>query len=112
MREFQEEFQTMLQHAHVSPEDFQTDSRERIWEPNIPQLLEELSRAFFQYQLYQVLLEAKASEQSSRMVAVKTATDNAETLLKKLNLECNKVRQAAITNEIVELSRSNFGEEE
>jgi F-type H+-transporting ATPase subunit gamma len=112
MREFQAEFEAMLQHEHVRREDFQVDPREMIFEPSISELLEELSLAFFQYQLYQVLLEAKASEQSSRMVAMKTATDNAETLSKELNLECNRVRQAAITNEIVELSMSNVGTEE
>jgi F-type H+-transporting ATPase subunit gamma len=112
MREFQEEFEAILQRSNVRLEDFQMDSRETMFEPSVTELLEELSRAFFQYQLYQILLEAKAAEQSSRMVAMKTATDNAESLSKELNLEYNKVRQSAITNEILELSMSNLGAEE
>jgi F-type H+-transporting ATPase subunit gamma len=107
MSDFQSEFESMLRYAKASEEDFQTDPREMIFEPNVAALLEQLSQIFFQYHLYQILLEAKASEQSSRMVAMKTATDNAENLLKELSLKYNKVRQSVITNEIVELSMSN-----
>jgi F-type H+-transporting ATPase subunit gamma len=51
-----------------------------------------------------VLLEAKASEQSSRMVAMKNATDNANQLIKDLTLEYNKLRQANITKELLEIA--------
>ena len=54
--------------------------------------------------LYQILLEAKASEHSARMVAMKGATDNAESLIQDLQLEYNKARQAGITQEIVEIT--------
>ena len=54
--------------------------------------------------IYQVLLEAKASEQSARMVAMKNATDNAKQLIKDLTLEYNKLRQANITKELLEIA--------
>jgi len=112
MRDFQSEFEALLERAKVPPGAFQPDPREMLFEPDLPALLEELSRAFFQYQLYQILLEAKASEQSARMVAMKTATDNAEKLSRELELEYNKVRQSAITGEIVELSAGQLDAEE
>jgi F-type H+-transporting ATPase subunit gamma len=55
-------------------------------------------------QLFQALLDAKASEYSMRMVAMKNATDNATDLSDDLTLEMNKVRQAAITQELAEIS--------
>ena len=54
--------------------------------------------------VYQVLLNAKASEHSARMVAMKAATDNAGKLIDDLTLEFNKARQAAITQEILEIA--------
>ena len=54
--------------------------------------------------IYQVLLNAKASEHSARMVAMKNATDNAEQLIKDLTLEYNKLRQANITKELLEIA--------
>jgi len=51
-----------------------------------------------------ILLEAKASEHSSRMVAMKNATDNAKQLIKDLTLEYNKLRQANITRELLEIT--------
>ena len=59
---------------------------------------------YLNFQLYQILLEAKASEHSSRMVAMKNATDNAKQLIKDLTLEYNKVRQANITRELLEIT--------
>ena len=54
--------------------------------------------------VYQVLLQAKASEQSARMVAMKSATDNANNLIKDLTLEYNKLRQGNITKELLEIA--------
>ena len=54
--------------------------------------------------MYQILLESKASEHSARMVAMKNATDNANQLIKDLTLEYNKLRQAMITNELLEIT--------
>ena len=56
------------------------------------------------FQVYEFLLEAKASEHSARMVAMKNATDNAHQLIKDLTLEYNKMRQASITKELLEIS--------
>ena len=58
--------------------------------------------------MYQILLEAKASEQSARMVAMKNATDNANQIIKDLTLEYNKMRQASITNELLEISTAQM----
>ena len=54
--------------------------------------------------VYQVLLNAKASEQSARMVSMKNATDSAEGLIKDLTLEYNKLRQGNITRELLEIA--------
>ena len=54
--------------------------------------------------LFQAVLESKASEESSRMVAMKNATENAQELIEDLTLSYNKVRQANITREMVEIA--------
>ncbi|MCX6904405.1 MAG: F0F1 ATP synthase subunit gamma [Verrucomicrobia bacterium] len=59
---------------------------------------------YLNFNMYQVLVEAKASEQSARMVAMKNATDNAHQIIKDLTLEYNKIRQASITKELLEIS--------
>ena len=59
---------------------------------------------YLNFQVYQILLEAKASEHSARMVAMKNATDNAKQLIKDLTLEYNKLRQANITKELLEIT--------
>jgi F-type H+-transporting ATPase subunit gamma len=58
--------------------------------------------------VYQALLEAKASEHSARMVAMKNATDNANQLIKDLTLEYNKLRQANITKELLEITTAQM----
>ncbi len=57
---------------------------------------------------WQMLLESRASEHSSRMVAMKNATDNAKQMIKDLSLEYNKLRQAAITNELLEITTAKM----
>ncbi len=59
---------------------------------------------YLNFQVYQILLEAKASEHSARMVAMKNATDNAKQLIKDLTIEYNKLRQASITKELLEIA--------
>lgn len=83
------------------------DDREMAFAPDAKTILEGLPALFFKQSLHQAVLEAKASEQSARMVAMKAATDNAKNLVESLSLEYNKARQAAITNEINELAASN-----
>ena len=75
-----------------------------IFEPNPSAVLEQLLPRYVATRLYQAVLEAKASEESSRMVAMKNATDNAEELIEDLTLSYNKVRQANITREMIEIA--------
>jgi F-type H+-transporting ATPase subunit gamma len=63
---------------------------------------------YVNYLVYQFLLEAKASEHSSRMVAMKNATDNAKQLIKDMTLEYNKLRQANITRELLEITSAGM----
>jgi F-type H+-transporting ATPase subunit gamma len=58
--------------------------------------------------MHQYLLETKASEQSARMVAMKNATDNAKQIIKDLTLEYNKLRQANITKELLEITTAQM----
>jgi F-type H+-transporting ATPase subunit gamma len=91
----------------VSEAEFQTRLSglgEFQFEPDARHVLGALLPHCMNYYLYQVLLEAKASEQSARMVAMKSATDNANQLIKDLTLEYNKIRQASITKELLEIS--------
>ena len=75
-----------------------------IFEPDANTVLENILPHYINYQLFQMMLEARASEHSARMVAMKAATDNADQLVKDLTLEYNKVRQAAITSELLEIT--------
>jgi F-type H+-transporting ATPase subunit gamma len=80
------------------------DDRRMLFEPNVSEVLSGLLPLFVNREIHQYLLDAKASEHSARMVAMKTAKDNATKLLDDLTLEYNKARQAAITQEILELA--------
>jgi F-type H+-transporting ATPase subunit gamma len=84
--------------------DLMHGSTEFIFEPTPAQVLGALLPHYLNFQMYQILLEAKASEQSARMVAMKNATDNANQLIKDLTLEYNKLRQANITKELLEIT--------
>ena len=77
---------------------------EFLFEPSPEVVMGALLPHYLNFQVYQMLLEAKASEHSARMVAMKSATDNAKQLIKDLTLEYNKMRQASITNELLEIS--------
>jgi F-type H+-transporting ATPase subunit gamma len=79
-------------------------STEFLFEPSAEHVMGALLPQYLNFQMYQILLEAKASEQSARMVAMKNATDNANQLIKDLTLEYNKLRQANITKELLEIS--------
>jgi F-type H+-transporting ATPase subunit gamma len=75
-----------------------------IFEPNAGAVLEQLLPRYVATRLFQAVLEAKASEESSRMVAMKNATENAEELIDDLTLSYNKVRQSNITREMIEIA--------
>jgi F-type H+-transporting ATPase subunit gamma len=80
------------------------DTTETLFEPNPEALLGYLLSRYVNIYIYQVLQNAKASEQSARMVSMKNATDNAEDLIRDLTLEYNKLRQGNITQELLEIS--------
>ena len=84
------------------------DTREILFEPSAAQVLEALLPYYVNRHFYQLVLSAKASEHSARMVAMKTAKDNATKLLGDLTLEYNKARQAGITQEILEIAAAQF----
>ena len=75
-----------------------------IFEPSPEGVLEQLLPRYVATRLYQAVLEAKASEESSRMVAMKNATENAGELIDDLTLAYNKVRQSNITREMIEIA--------
>jgi F-type H+-transporting ATPase subunit gamma len=78
------------------------------FEPDEETVLGELLPHSLNFQMHQILLEAKASEQSARMVAMKNATDNAQQIIKDLTLEYNKLRQANITKELLEITTAQM----
>lgn len=80
------------------------DSRELVFEPSAERILNELLERFVKREIYQMLVDARASEHSARMVAMKAATDNANKLTDSLTLQYNKARQAGITQEILEIT--------
>jgi F-type H+-transporting ATPase subunit gamma len=75
-----------------------------LFEPTASEVLEQLVPRYVATRLFQAVLEAKASEESSRMVAMKNATENAEELIDDLTLSYNKVRQSNITREMIEIA--------
>ena len=81
---------------------------EFLFEPDVDQVLGALLPHSLNFQVYQILLEAKASEQSARMVAMKNATDNANQLIKDLTIEYNKLRQSNITKELLEIATAQM----
>ncbi|MCD5382742.1 ATP synthase F1 subunit gamma [Candidatus Gracilibacteria bacterium] len=72
-------------------------------EPSEEEFLNDILPMFIDFKFFDILLESKASEHSSRMLAMKNATDNAKKFAEELNLKYNKARQAAITTEIGEI---------
>jgi F-type H+-transporting ATPase subunit gamma len=81
-----------------------TSVRDAVYEPNIQAVLDGVTYRLVEAQIFQALLDARASEYSMRMVAMKNATDNASDLADDLTLAMNKARQGAITQELAEIS--------
>ena len=79
-----------------------------LFEPSAESILDAIVPYYVHYALYQMVLATRASEHSARMVAMKSATDNAKQLVKDLTLEYNKARQAAITTELLEISTAQL----
>jgi F-type H+-transporting ATPase subunit gamma len=88
-------------HGHAMEEKLLKGATEFLFEPSVEDVFGALLPHYLNFQVYQILMEAKASEHSSRMVAMKNATDNAKQLIKDLTLEYNKLRQANITRELL-----------
>ncbi|MGB3940039.1 MAG: ATP synthase F1 subunit gamma [Candidatus Manganitrophaceae bacterium] len=86
-----------FQQAEVS------DPAQTILEPNLDQILEKFLPQYIASKMYISLVEAFTAENSARMIAMKTATDNAKEMIDRLTLMRNKARQAAITKEILEI---------
>ena len=78
--------------------------RDAIYEPSVERVLDDAAYRLIGSRLFQALLDARASEHSMRMLAMKNATDNASDLVEDLTLEMNKARQGAITQELSEIS--------
>ncbi|WP_133130214.1 F0F1 ATP synthase subunit gamma [Legionella yabuuchiae] len=89
----------------VSEEDTQSLGHfwDYIYEPDAKELLEELLERYIELQVYQAVVENIACEQAAKMIAMKSATDNAGELIKEFQLAYNKARQAAITQELAEI---------
>ena len=86
------------------PEDATDGFAGYTFEPTAATVFDTVLPQYVNNQFYQMILESRASEHSARMVAMKSATDNAEQLIKDLTLEYNKLRQASITNELLEIT--------
>jgi F-type H+-transporting ATPase subunit gamma len=94
--------------GHSAQSQLSGVEQQMIFEPNAEAVLGALLPLYVNREIYQQVLDAKASEHSARMVAMKTAKDNATKLLGDLTLEYNKARQAAITQEILEIAAAQF----
>jgi F-type H+-transporting ATPase subunit gamma len=95
----------------ISPAAIATEGKpsgEFVFEPNEAAVLAAILPHYLGYEIYQMVLDARASEHSARMVAMKNATDNAKQLVKDLTLEYNKVRQASITTELLEITTAQL----
>ena len=79
-----------------------------LFEPTAEAVLDVMLPYYIQFQVFQMILDARASEHSARMVAMKNATDNAKQFIKDLTLEYNKMRQASITTELLEISTAQM----
>jgi F-type H+-transporting ATPase subunit gamma len=96
---------TLVQLLPVVPdEETGVPGNQFILEPDATHLLERLVPRYIATRLFQAVLESKASEESSRMVAMRNATDNADELIQDYTLAYNKVRQANITREMIEIA--------
>lgn len=81
-----------------------TDTNEYLFEPTTEEVLGAILPLYVNFRVFQALVESRASEHSARMVAMKAATDNAKKFIKELTLEYNKLRQGAITAELLEIT--------
>jgi F-type H+-transporting ATPase subunit gamma len=91
--------------------DVQKGTGEFLFEPDVYGVLDSILPHYISFQLFQMALNARASEHSARMVAMKNATDNAKQMIQHLTLEYNKVRQENITTELLEITTAQLAVE-
>ena len=95
---------TVIQLAPVVPPEIsKVDNQGYIFEPNANEVLTELLPRYIETLIHHAVLEASASEQSARMVAMNQATDNANEMVEDLTLLMNKLRQETITKELLDI---------
>lgn len=97
---------TFEQILPLSDRDLKVESKypwDYIYEPSAEEVLDQLTRRYVESVIYQCLADNMASEQASRMIAMRAATDNAGEAIHQLSLAYNKSRQAAITKELAEI---------
>jgi len=97
-----------LTDLHGTKTEVAANATEYLFEPSAGGVLEHLVPHYVHFAVYQMVLESRASEHSARMVAMKNATDNAKQLIKDLTLEYNKIRQAGITTELLEITTAQM----
>ncbi len=102
-KEAQEYLRRKRQESERKSEDVRPLNDNFIVEPDMKSVLSHLIPKYLHLMLYTALLDSIASEHAARMVAMQTATDNADELLRDLNLQYNKSRQQAITNELLDI---------
>lgn len=92
----------------IKLENSKESSVTSLFEPNVNDLLPDILRHFLEISIFHNIVETYASEQASRMIAMKNATDNANDVISELRLEYNKGRQEKITNEILDIGGATF----
>jgi F-type H+-transporting ATPase subunit gamma len=107
LNDLDEMSQKLHERFGVIDHDVPKDNRE-IQIEDRDEVLAELGTLYLKQQIHQMIMESQASEHSARMVAMKTATDNAGNLINDLTLQYNRARQAAITQEILEISAATL----
>ena len=95
--------QVQLLPARLDAQEQEEPTNDYIFEPDARSVLENMVQLYLNNMFFSVLLEAKVSEQASRMTAMNAATDATGELISSLSLQLNRVRQAAITTEIAEI---------
>lgn len=85
------------------PEPTAQQTLDYIYEPDPETIFDKLLPHYLEIQIYQALLESSAAEHAARMAAMESATENAKDMIESLTLKMNKIRQAAITKEIIEV---------
>ncbi len=100
-----EQFQTpVMESAMETSADGTEHAIDYIFEPGPETILETLVPRYLNYEVWRALLESNAAEQGARMVAMDSATSNADELLRDLQLKYNRARQDAITKELIEIT--------